>query len=88
MQLIFVSESTKALTDFQLSSFFICTLNMIQGFCHNALNAVIAATIAAFRDFLKIYCFSALICSQSLCKAKVNFSSLSKYVPSDNIDSI
>ena len=87
-QFIFVFKSTKVFADFQLSPFFTHTLSMIQGFCHNALNAAIAAIIAALRGFLKIYCFSALIHSWSLCETRMSSGSLLKYISSNGINNI
>ena len=87
-QFISTFKSIKTFVSFQLSSFFTCTLSMIQGSCCNALNAAIVAMIAVLRGFLKIYCFSALICLQSLCKTKMSSGSLLKYAPSDGIDNI
>ena len=87
-QFISAFKLTRAFVNFQLSSFFICTLSTIQGFCCNALGVIITVIIAALKGFLKIYCFSALIHSQSLCKTKVSSGSLSKYASSDGINNI
>ena len=50
-------KSTKALVNFQLSPFFICTSSMIQSPCCNALGTAVAAMIAVLKGFLKLIVF-------------------------------
>ena len=82
------SKLTKIFVSFQLSSFFACTLSMIQGFYCDALNAAVVTIIAAFKKFLKIYYFSVLIYLCNLYEMKVSFSTLLKYILFNDINNI